>query len=313
VPKIGLLFPGQGAQYVGMGQDLAREYPAARRIFEEADKALGFSLSAICFYGPEDELTLTINTQPAILVTSLACWEVLKGYGIEPAAAAGLSLGEYSALVVAGTFAFADAVRLVRKRGEFMENAVPAGRGTMAAVLGLDRGEVEEICRAASAQGVVEPANYNCPGQIVIAGETQAVDEAGRLALARGAKKVIPLKVSGPFHSRLLIPAGEKLAEELSRVQLSDPKLPVVANVTADYVHSKEEVKDLLVQQVSSPVLWEESVQKMLADGIDTFIEVGPGRALSGFVKKIDRRVRCLQVGDVASLQNTLAELEGVG
>lgn len=313
MPKIGLLFPGQGAQYVGMGQDLAQEYPAARRVFSAADEALGFPLSEMCFNGPEDELTLTVNTQPAILATSLACWEVLKGYGIEPAAAAGLSLGEYSALVVAGTFDFAEAVRLVRKRGEFMENAVPAGRGTMAAVLGLDRGEVEEICRAASAKGVVEPANYNCPGQIVIAGETEAVAEAGQLALARGAKKVIPLKVSGPFHSRLLLPAGEQLAGELARVRLSDPNLPVVANVTADYVRSKEEVKDLLVQQVSRPVLWEDSIQRMLADGIDTFIEIGPGRALSGFVKKIDRKARCLQVSDVASLQNTLAELEGVG
>lgn len=313
MPKIGLLFPGQGAQYVGMGQDLAREYPAVRRVFAEADKALGFPLSEMCFNGPEDELTLTVNTQPAILATSLACWEVLKGYGIKPAAAAGLSLGEYSALVVAETFDFAEAVRLVRKRGEFMENAVPAGRGTMAAVLGLERGEVEEICRAASAKGVVEPANYNCPGQIVIAGETEAVAEAGKLALARGAKKVIPLKVSGPFHSSLLMPAGEKLAGELARVRLSDPELPVVANVTADYVRSKEEVKDLLVQQVSRPVLWEDSIQRMLADGIDTFIEVGPGRALSGFVKKIDRKARCLQVSDVPSLQNTLAELEGVG
>ncbi|MDI3521945.1 MAG: [acyl-carrier-protein] S-malonyltransferase [Bacillota bacterium] len=311
--KIGLLFPGQGAQYVGMGQDLARRYPKARALFAEADAALGFPLSELCFTGPEEELTLTANTQPAILATSIACWEILKDYGVEPAVTAGLSLGEYSAHVSAGTLDFAEAVRLVRKRGEFMESAVPSGQGTMAAVLGLSREEVEEVCRAAAGTGVVEPANYNCPGQIVIAGETAAVTAAAELALARGAKKVIPLKVSGPFHSRLLAPAGERLAGELARVSLSDPDLPVVANVTAQYVRDKEEVKDLLVKQVSHPVLWEDSVQRMLADGVDTFIEVGPGRALSGFVKKIDRRARCLQVGDLSSLQNTLAELEGVG
>lgn len=311
--KIGILFPGQGAQYVGMGRDLAAQYPAARSLFREADAALGFPLSELCFSGPEEDLTLTVNNQPAILATSLACWEVLKAYGVEPVAAAGLSLGEYSALVSAGTLDFTTAVRLVRKRGEFMENAVPAGRGTMAAILGLSREEVQAICAASATWGVVEPANYNCPGQIVIAGETRAVAEAGRLALELGAKKVIPLKVSGPFHSSLLRPAGERLAAELEEVELQDPALPVVANVTADYVEDKEEVKDLLVEQVSRPVLWEDSVRRMLADGVDTFIEVGPGRALSGFVKKIDRGVRCLQVGDLASLQNTLAELEGVG
>lgn len=311
--KIGFLFPGQGAQYVGMGADLAHQYPEARAVFAEADAALGFPLSELCFAGPEEELTLTANTQPAILAASVACWEVLKRYGVEPAVTAGLSLGEYSAHVSAGTLDFVTAVRLVRKRGEFMENAVPSGQGTMAAVLGLGRAEVEAVCREASAQGVVEPANYNCPGQIVIAGETGAVAVAGELALARGAKKVIPLKVSGPFHSRLLAPAGVRLAEELAQVDLSDPALPVVANVTAEYVRDKEEVKGLLVQQVSRPVLWEDSVQKMLADGVDTFVEVGPGRTLSGFVKKIDRTARCLQVGDLTSLQNTLAELEGVG
>ncbi|NLY51261.1 MAG: ACP S-malonyltransferase [Firmicutes bacterium] len=311
--RIGMLFPGQGAQYVGMARDLAEQYPAARLVFAEADAALGFSLSNLCFSGPEEELALTINTQPAILTASIACWSILKGYGVEAMVGAGLSLGEYSALVTAGSLGLSEAVRLVRKRGEFMDNAVPAGQGTMAAIIGLSRVEVDAVCRSAAPYGVVEPANYNCPGQIVIAGETKAVNAAGRLALDKGAQKVIPLKVSGPFHSSLLRSAGERLAEELARVDLLDPNVPVVANVTASYVQKSGEIRDLLVQQVSHPVLWEDSVKRMLADGIDTFIEIGPGRSLSGFVKKIDRKARCLQVGDIASLQNTLAELEGVG
>lgn len=310
--EIVLLFPGQGAQYVGMGRELAREYAVVQETFAMADEALGFSISDLCFNGPEDQLTLTENTQPAVLTMSLACWAVLEEAGVRPAAAAGLSLGEYAALVVAQSLDFRTAVRLVHKRGRLMEQAVPAGEGSMAALLGLTREEVNEICRCACGSKVVEPANYNCPGQVVISGHTQAVAAAGKMAIAAGGK-YIPLKVSGPFHSSLLQPAGEKLAAALARVDVKIPAVPVVANVTGDYVTTGEEAKDLLVRQVSSPVMWEDSMRRLLAADYNTFIEVGPGRALNGFMKRIDGKARCFNVEDVSSLRKTLAELKGVG
>ncbi|NLG86542.1 MAG: ACP S-malonyltransferase [Firmicutes bacterium] len=311
-PKIALLFPGQGAQYVGMGEDLVQNYGVARDVFAAADDALGFSISQLCFNGPEDILTRTENAQPAILTVSLACWTVLEQEGgVQPEAVAGLSLGEYAALVVAQSFDFSTAVRLVHLRGRFMEEAVPAGEGTMAAVLGLSRQEVEAICEQASINGVVEPANYNCPGQVVIAGQVSAVAEAGKMVMAQGGK-FKPLKVSGPFHSSLLRPAGERLAKVLAQVDIKAPLIPVVANVTADYVKTGQEVEEFLVRQVSSPVLWEDSMKKLIDDGYNAFIEVGPGKALSGFLKRIDRRMRCFNVEDVSSLEKALAELKGV-
>lgn len=310
--QVAVLFPGQGAQYVGMGKDLAGLYPAAREVFAAADEALGFSISKLCFNGPKDKLTLTEITQPAILTVSLACWAVLEKLGVRAAAAAGLSLGEYAALVVARSLDLRTAVWLVHERGRLMEQAVPAGEGTMAAVVGLTGEEIDEICRRVQGSHVVEAANYNCPGQIVIAGHAQAVAAVGKEVLAQGGK-FIALRVSGPFHSRLLRPAGEKLAAILSHVDIKPPRVPVVANVTAGYVTTGEEVKELLVRQVSSPVRWEDSMRELLAAGYRTFIEVGPGKTLSGFLKHIDRHARCLRVEDAPSLEKTLAELKGVG
>ncbi|MGI6129007.1 MAG: ACP S-malonyltransferase [bacterium] len=310
--SVAVLFPGQGAQYVGMGKQLAKHYSVAREAFAAADEALGFSISDLCFNGPEEELIRTENTQPAIVAASLACFAVLKQEGICPSATAGLSLGEYAALVVAQSLDFDVALSLVHKRGRFMEEAVPTGEGTMAAILGLSREEVIAVCEEAQRRGgVVEPANYNCPGQVVIAGQTNVVDETSDMVVARGGK-FRPLRVSGPFHSSLLAPAGERLAKVLAKVDVRPPSIPVVANVTGDYVTTGEEIKELLVRQVSSPVMWEDSILKLIADGIDVFIEVGPGKALNGFLKRIDRQVRSFNVEDVSSLEKTLAELKGV-
>lgn len=305
--KIAFVFPGQGAQYVGMGAELARLYPQFHRYFEEASEALGFNLARLCFEGPEETLKETANTQPAILTMSVAAMALLRENGIVPQVVAGLSLGEYSALVTAGSLEFARAVRLVRQRGIFMQEAVPLGQGTMAAILGLSGEQVEAICQAAR-QGDewVEPANYNCPGQVVVAGHVPAVQRAMDLALKVGAAKAVLLPVSAPFHCKLLAPAGEKLAAVLAEVPLADARIPVVANVTADYVQDAATIRELLIRQVSAPVLWEQSVRRMIADGVDTFIEVGPGRALSGFIKRIDRKVSVFNVEDAQSLGKVL-------
>lgn len=308
---VALLFPGQGAQYVGMGRDLAGHYSAARAVFAAADETLGFSISDLCFNGPEEQLILTQITQPAITAVSLACWAVLAESGVRPGVAAGLSLGEYSALAVAGSFGFRTAVWLVHERGRLMQETVPVGEGTMGAILGLAPEEVDEICRLAQESGQVEPANYNCPGQVVIAGHTEAVLAAGNLATARGAR-FVPLDVSSPFHSSLLSPAGEKLAAILDQVEIKAPEIPVVANVTGDYVTTGEDIRESLVRQVSSPVRWEDSIRRMLADGYHTFIEVGPGRVLNGFLKRIARTALCFNVYDLPSFEKTLAELKGV-
>lgn len=306
--KIAFIYPGQGAQYAGMGKEIYEKYEEAKEIFERADEALGFNISKLCFEGPEEELMKTENTQPAILTVSVALTRVLQKRGVKPDVTAGLSLGEYSSLVLAEGLDFEDAVRLVKKRGEYMQEVVPEGVGTMAAILGLPNEEVEEICRIASEVGVVEPANYNCPGQLVVSGEVKAVERAVELAKERGAKKAVVLAVSAPFHCSMLKEAGELLAKELEKVEIKDLKVPVISNVTADYVQ-KDKVKELLIKQVSHPVLWEQSVRKMIEDGVDTFIEIGPGKTLSGFVKKIDRSKTILNFEDEESLVKALSAL----
>jgi [acyl-carrier-protein] S-malonyltransferase len=306
--KVAFIFAGQGAQYAGMGKELADNIEASKKVFEEADKALGFEISKLCFEGPKENLDKTENTQPAVLTTSIAALKALEEKGIKPDFTAGLSLGEYSALVCSGVLNFSDAVKLVRKRGRFMQEAVPEGVGTMAAILGLASEDVREICRESSSLGIVEPANFNCPGQIVIGGEIEAVKAASEKAKEKGAK-VMPLSVSAPFHTSMLKPAADKLEEELKNIELGSVKTPIITNVTADYVGSKEEVKELLKKQVMSSVLWENTIKRMLDDGVDTFIELGPGKVLSGFVKKIDRKVKVVNIEDIKSLEKAVETL----
>ena len=287
--KTAFVFPGQGSQFVGMGQALANESEAAKQIFAQADEALGFSLSTLCYEGPEEELRLTANTQPAILTASIAVLAALreKQPGFTPDFVAGHSLGEYSALVAAEAISFADAVKTVRARGQFMEEAVPAGQGAMAAVLNLERAALHAICEEVSAAGhPVQLANLNSPGQIVISGSAEGVKRAGEQAKAAGAKRVLPLNVSGPFHSSLMQPAADKLKEVLAGIAVRDAKVPVVANVNARPVTEAATIVESLVEQVSAPVLWEDSVQWMVEAGVTTFVEIGPGKVLAGLIKK---------------------------
>ncbi|OPX43203.1 malonyl CoA-acyl carrier protein transacylase [Ruminiclostridium hungatei] len=307
--KLAFIFPGQGAQYVGMGKDIAAEYKSADAIYEEASEALGFDIKEMIFNGNDETLKITENTQPTIVTTSVACMQPLLEKGIKPDFVAGLSLGEYAAHVAAGTFSFKDAVALVRKRGKFMQEAVPVGVGAMSAIIGLDNEAVIESCKEASSLGVCAPANFNCPGQLAIAGDVAAVEKANEICKAKGAKRAMMLAVSAPFHCSLLKPAGEKLAEELDKVTVNDIKIPVVVNVTAESVTAKEQVKATLVDQVSNSVLWENCVKTMLEQGVDTFVEIGPGKVLSGFVKKINKDVRVLNVENLDSLNATLEEL----
>ena len=305
--KTAILFPGQGSQSVGMGKDLADHFPVARAVFEEADQALGFSISKLCFEGPEEELRKTFNTQPAILTVSVAALRVMQEAGLACDITAGHSLGEYSALVAAGVLEFADAVRLVNKRGQFMQEAVPLGEGAMAAVMGLDREKVVEICAEVEKEvGAVQAVNFNCPGQIVIAGKTAAVEKAAAALKAAGAKRAIMLPVSAPFHSTLLQPAAAKLAVELDKVPFHEPKLPVVANVTGKIANTSHEIKQLLVTQAANPVLWEDCVAAIAASGVMSSVEIGPGKVLTGFTKKIAPDIVTLNVEDVESLQKTL-------
>ena len=307
--KIACIFPGQGAQYTGMGKELAESYREARDIFDLASERLGIDMKKLCFEGDEEELKKTENTQPSILTASIAMLEVLKLKGIEPQVAAGLSLGEYSALVASKAISFVDAVALVKKRGKYMQEAVPAGEGTMAAVMGMERNSVMDCLKMASGYGVVEAANFNCPGQIVIAGHTKAVEMACSIMKDKGARRVIMLPVSAPFHSSLLRPAGEKLAAELENVKISDNKVPVISNVNAQVIMDKYEIKRCLIEQVSNSVLWEDSIKRMVDMGVDTFIEVGPGKTLSAFMKKIDKNLYVHNVEDIESLENTIVSI----
>lgn len=299
--KVAVIFPGQGAQEVGMGKDFYDHFPEARRIFDIADSTLGFPISDLCFGGPAEKLALTENTQPAVLTVSIAIYEVLKSLGFNPEMTAGHSLGEYSALVAAEVLDFKDALHLVRRRGLLMEEAVPAGEGGMAAVIGLSPGEVRDIC--SETDGTVVPANFNCPGQIVISGEAEAVQRAGKRAEDKGAKRVVFLDVSGPFHSPLMEPAARGLAEEAGRYVFRDASIPLVSNVDGKIYTDSEKIKENLIAQVKEPVLWEASIKTMLDAGITTFVEAGPGRVLTGFMRKIDRGVDAFSIRDLDSLE----------
>ncbi len=304
--KLAFVFPGQGAQKVGMGKDFFDNYDVAKKMFKEADEALGYSIMKMCFEGPEEDLKLTANTQPAILTISCIANEILKENGVQPEITGGHSLGEYSALVAAGVLKFQDAVALVHKRGAYMQEAVPVGEGGMAAIIGVDRDKIVEICQSVSADSPVQAVNFNCPGQIVIAGATRGVELAVEELKAAGAKKAVILPVSAPFHSTLMKPAAEKLAVELDKVTLSDAKIPVVANVNAKVLTKAEDIKASLVAQAASPVLWEDCVATMKEFGADTLLEAGPGKTLCGFNRRIDKSIKSLNVEDVESLEKSL-------
>lgn len=304
--KLAFVFPGQGAQKVGMGKDFYDNYDVAKKMFKEADEALGYSIMKMCFEGSEEDLKLTANTQPAILTISCIANEILKENGIQPEITGGHSLGEYSALVAAGVLNFQDAVALVHKRGSYMQEAVPVGEGGMAAIIGVDRDKIVEVCQQVSAESPVQAVNFNCPGQIVIAGATKGVELAVEELKAAGAKKAVILPVSAPFHSTLMKPAAEKLAVELDKVTISDAKIPVVANVSAEILTKAEDIKASLVAQAASPVLWEDCVARMKEFGADVLLEAGPGKTLCGFNRRIDKTITSLNVEDVASLEKSL-------
>jgi [acyl-carrier-protein] S-malonyltransferase len=309
--KFAYIFPGQGSQAVGMGKDLYHNFPSAKEVFEEANDALGFSLSEMCFAGDEADLQLTVNTQPAILTTSIAALRAMEAEGFpSPDYVAGHSLGEYSALVVAGAMSFSDAVKTVRKRGQYMQEAVPVGTGAMAAILGLDLQTVENVCREAAENEVCSPANINSPAQIVIAGNESAVDRAIEILKERGAKRAIKLNVSAPFHCDLMLPAQEKLEQDLAQIEYDDLRFPIIENVSAEENSSAERVKTALTEQVSKPVRWSPSIELLINNGVETFVEVGAGKVLSGLVRQINRDVRCLNVGDKESLKNSLESLQ---
>lgn len=307
--KIAFVFPGQGAQAVGMGKDAYDSNDASRNVFDRADSALGFSISKLSFEGPEEELRQTANTQPALLATSIALLEAYKSQGVRPDFVAGHSLGEYSALVAAGVLGFEDAIRLVRARGQFMEQAVPSGQGAMAAVLGAERDALAALCADVTAKvGAVELANVNCPGQIVVSGSAEGVAEVGVRGKEAGAKRVIPLEVSGPFHSSLMKPAADRLASELAKVSFNDATVPVIANVSAQPVTSGEELRKQLVEQVVSPVQWEDTIKWLISEGVDTFVEIGSGTVLSGLIKKTDKSVQVISVNTAAAAAGAVAQ-----
>jgi [acyl-carrier-protein] S-malonyltransferase len=307
--KLAFLFPGQASQYPGMGRELAGNHPAARSVFDEADKALGFSVSDLCFNGSEEALKLTANTQPAILTVSVATYRVLAENGVQPAFVAGHSLGEFSALVAAGGLEFSDAVRLVRRRGEYMQSAVPEGVGAMAAILGLASAQVAGICRQAADGQVVAPANLNSPEQTVISGHAEAVKRAVELASAGGAKRAVILPVSAPFHSSLMQPAAQRLEADLRATAFHPLRVPLVNNADAELTTSGDEARESLIRQVTLPVRWEESVRELIEQGVNTFVEVGPGRVLTGLLRQIDRSIHVFNVEDEKTLRSTLERL----
>ena len=309
--KIAFLFAGQGSQAPGMGRELAKNYECAAKTFDEATDALGFDVKDMIFNGDKETLMITENTQPTIVTMSVAALRVLTEEGIKPDVVAGLSLGEYTAHVASGSLDFKDAVKLVRKRGKYMQEEVPVGKGAMAAILGLTADEVRKAAKEASDIGVCTGANFNCPGQIVVSGEKAAVEKCCEIAKEMGAKRAVMLDVSAPFHCELLKGAGEKLEKEMENVEVHEMNIPIITNVTAEYINCKDDIKKLLKEQVSNSVLWEDSIRKMISDGVDTFIEIGPGKALSGFMKKIDKSMRVFNVEDMASLNNTLKGLRG--
>lgn len=307
--KVAFIFPGQASQYPGMGRNLAETFAAARKVFEEADAALGFSLSRICFEGSEDELKLTENTQPAILAVSVAATHVLQENGVTPDYVAGHSLGEYSALVAAGSLDFAAAVKLVRKRGSYMQEAVPQGLGAMAAILGLAPAEVADICKKAAEGEVVTAANLNSPEQTVISGNAAAVKRAVEIASQSGAKRAVMLQVSAPFHCALMKPAEIRLEADLRAVEFGPLRFPLLTNVDAEAITAGDEARDALIRQVCMPVRWEDSIREMIAQDVRIFVEAGPGRVLSGLLRQIDRSVRSFNVEDAASLQSTVEKV----
>ena len=310
--RIAFIFPGQGAQYIGMGKELYDNFNIVKNIFDKTDEILKEGFVNLVFNGSDEDIKKTENTQPAILMVSTAISQLLLSEGITPAMTAGLSLGEYSALVTANSISYEDALPLVRKRGQLMSEAIPAGKGAMAAVLALDEDKLLLCCDKASEYGTVTIANYNCPGQLVLSGDSSAVAKASELAKEAGAKRVVPLPVSGPFHSPLLKPAGDALAEELKRTDIKVPEIPVMPNVSAKPAGSGEEIRELLAKQVSNSIRWEDCIRYMISQGVDTFLELGPGKALSGFMKKIDNTVNTYNVEDLATLENVLGLLKGV-
>ena len=307
--KLAFLFPGQASQYCGMGRDLAANFPESKAVFDAADSALGFSISQTCFEGSEEALKLTENTQPAILTVSTAAYRALEKQGIIPDFVAGHSLGEYSALVAAGGLDFSAAVKLVRGRGKYMQEAVPAGQGAMAAILGLSPTEVADICKKAAEIEIVSPANLNSPEQTVISGSAAAVKRAVEIASQSGAKRAVILPVSAPFHCALMLPAQQRLEADLRKTQFSALKIPLISNVDAEAITSGEEARDALIRQVTAPVRWLDSVREMIESGVTVFVEVGPGKVLTGLLRQIDRSVRVFNVEDSASLQSTMEKL----
>lgn len=311
--KLAFVFPGQGAQYSGMGKDFYEHFQSSKMIFDIADQQLGMSLKQTCFTGSDEELSMTEVTQPAVLSVSIAMMEAVLERIQMPDVTAGLSLGEYAALVCAQAMRFEEAVSLVQKRGRYMQEAVPAGEGTMAAIMGLDNEQIVQVCSEASKYGIVEPSNFNCPGQLVIGGEVKAVQKACEIAKEKGAKRAVELNVSAPFHTSMLHRAAEKLWGELGNVEILPMRIPVVSNTGAKVIDSHNRVRETLVKQVMSPVLWEDSVRVMIADGVDTFVEIGPGKTLAAFIRKIDKKVKVFNVYDMESYEATVFELEELG